>query len=170
MAMGDVSDDLEQVQERALKYAAEADRWRKAFDRLHTELGEVQEQRDNLAGLPFDCDRLTKELQAMTEHCGRQGEELQALQENLALMTQDRDQLAEAVKTIGEQNTAEQATGGGAASAYPQGFSDGKAWAFREVHHWLRPFVGANPEDAAALLDAVPGLVKRLAECEGVEI
>jgi hypothetical protein len=53
---------------------------------------------------------------------------------------------------------------------YPRGFSDGKAWAFREVHHWLRPFVGANPEDAAGLLDAVPGLVKRLAECEGVEI
>jgi hypothetical protein len=50
------------------------------------------------------------------------------------------------------------------------GFTKGKVWAFREVCDWLRPFVGANPEDAAALLDAVPGLVKRLAQCEGVEI
>jgi hypothetical protein len=50
------------------------------------------------------------------------------------------------------------------------GFTKGKAWAFREVCDWLRPFVGADAKDAAALLDAVPGLVKRLAQCEGVEI
>jgi uncharacterized coiled-coil DUF342 family protein len=50
------------------------------------------------------------------------------------------------------------------------GFNKGKTWAFREVHNWLRPFAGAGAKDAAALLDAVPGLVKRLAQCEGVEI
>jgi seryl-tRNA synthetase len=50
------------------------------------------------------------------------------------------------------------------------GFNKGKTWAFREVCDWLRPFVGADAKDAAALLDAVPGLVKRLAQCEGVEI
>jgi seryl-tRNA synthetase len=158
--MGDVGDDLEQVEERALSYAVEVDSLRKAIKSLQTQFASAAAERDELAS----------ELVAMTNHCGRQREELQELQENLALMTQDRDQLAEAVKTIGQQNTAEQATGGGAVSAYPQGFSDGKTWAFREVQHWLRPFVGAGAEDAAALLDAVPGLVKRLAECEGVTI
>jgi chromosome segregation ATPase len=172
MAMGDVSDDLEQVQERALKYAAEADRWRKAFDSLHTQLGEVQEQRDNLAGLPFDCDRLTKELQAMTEHCSRQREELQELQTTLANVTQSRDVLMMQVHDLQAEveRRAQPDNDVAVVAAHLKGVRDGKGLAFREVHNWLRPFVGAGAEDAAALLDAVPGLVKRLAECEGVTI
>jgi uncharacterized coiled-coil DUF342 family protein len=148
MAMGDVGDDLEQVEERALNYAVEVDSLRKAIKSLQTQLASAGAERDQLAN----------ELVAMTTYCSRQREELQELQEKLALMTQDRDQLAEAVNAAAQTALCE------------RGFSDGKTWAFREVHHWLRPFVGANPEDAAALLDAVPGLVKRLAECEGVTI
>jgi hypothetical protein len=81
------------------------------------------------------------------------------------------EDLVEFIRPLpGEKSTTETLQAVDRQAAYEQGFGDGKSHAFRKVHNWLRPFVGAGAEDAAALLDAVPRLVKRLAECEGVEI
>jgi predicted RNase H-like HicB family nuclease len=55
-------------------------------------------------------------------------------------------------------------------AAHEQGFDRGQAWAFSAVHSWVRPLVGASPDDAAGLLQALPGCIRRLAEREGVTL
>jgi hypothetical protein len=94
------------------------------------------------------------------------------LQTTLANVTQSRDVLMMQVHDLQAEVERRSQPDNDVAvvAAHLKGVRDGKGLAFREVHNWLRPFVGANPEDAAGLLDAVPGLVKRLAECEGVTI
>jgi flagellar biosynthesis/type III secretory pathway protein FliH len=48
MAMGDVADEVECVEERAVAYAAEIDSFRKAIKSLQTQLAEVLAERDQL--------------------------------------------------------------------------------------------------------------------------
>jgi chromosome segregation ATPase len=166
--MGDVGDDLEQVEERALSYAVEVDSLRKAIKSLQTQLASAGAERDQLAN----------ELVTMTNHCGRQREQLESLsasRDQLAVLLSNaqcaHDLMQRQSQELQAEVVAKHNSDIAITDAYAKGLSDGKTWAFREVHHWLRPFHGLYPcDEPAALLDAVPGLVKRLAECEGVTI
>jgi seryl-tRNA synthetase len=165
MAMGEMSDEAE---ERAWANAIDADGLlRKSIKSLQTQLASAAAERDHLAS----------ELVAMTNHCSRQREEVQALTEKrdqLTILLSNaqcaHDMMQRQSEELQAEAVAKHNRDFAIAEAHAKGVTEGKTAAYREVHHWLRPFAGAYPHEPAALLDAMPGLIKRMAECEGVAI
>jgi hypothetical protein len=54
------------------------------------------------------------------------------------------------------------------ADAHLIGAQSGRQAAFEAVERWLEPLAGVDSEHAAAILQALPGCIRRLAELEGV--
>jgi chromosome segregation ATPase len=99
-------------------------------------------------------------LEAQQAHAGRKRAE-----ENLEAMTAHCDRLA------AEINTAERESGKTAdEAAHQEGFDNGQSWAFQVMYTWVQPLAGASRDESPGLIRALPGLIRRLAEREGVVI
>jgi hypothetical protein len=99
-------------------------------------------------------------LEAQQAHAGRKRAE-----ENLEAMTAHCDRLAS------EINTAERESGKTAdEAAHQEGFDNGQSWAFQVMYTWVQPLAGASRDESPGLIRALPGLIRRLAEREGVVI
>jgi hypothetical protein len=182
--LGDMTTDRDQSARELFRVTADRDGLLQLRDRLQETLREqrqaieaaraVQQQlaamtsdRDRLAGELANAQQLAADLRGEVDFVRTQktAQEHQ-LRAAIARLQRELQQARIDLEAERQVPRSEIAIG----DATFAGFTKGKAWAFREVCDWLRPFVGADAKDAAALLDAVPGLVKRLAQCEGVEV
>jgi hypothetical protein len=159
---------------------------------LRAELSQAPAARDSLEqqleAMTSERDEVANELRAMTDHCSRQREQLESLsasRDQLAILLSNAQcahdmmqrqvqqlqaELRQARIEIDAEKEAPANNCRAIAEGHLIGAQNGRQAAFEAVERWLEPLAAVDSEHAAAVLQALPGCIRKLAELEGVTL
>jgi hypothetical protein len=177
--------DMTKHSRELLESAQQAHESQERLQRLEAMTAERDQLRDletlrrQFAAMTADRDRLQAELARETESL--QNERFQTQQahagckraeEHLEEVTADVQRLTAELRQAQIDLDAERETSAANRRAIAEGHligaQTGRQAAFEAVERWLEPLAGVDSEHAAAVLQALPGCIRKLAELEGV--
>jgi hypothetical protein len=162
--------DIEQ-QDEAHTLRAELAQATAARDRLQAELEAMTAERDEQARLRETLDATCRILGGDAKHWKNRAQEIS----DCMAVEITRAERAEAqVRELRIELDAEGETPANNRRAIAEGHligaQTGRQAAFEAVERWLEPLSGVDSEHAAAVLQALPGCIRKLAELEGVTL